>query len=375
MNNLVELLKYGQSYWLDNLTRKMVKDGSLKEMVEKQGLRGQTSNPAIFHNAITKSNDYDGQIAELAKAGKSTREIYEELVIQDVRDACDIFKPVYEESNGVDGYVSLEVSPLLARHGVETLYEARDLFARVDRPNLMIKIPGTREGLYAIEEALYEGININVTLLFSVESYEAVARTYIKALQRRKAEGLPVNNIASVASFFISRIDTLVDQLLGHRILEGSDNEYSRKAQSLLGEAALASGKLAYQSFKKIFSGPEWEELAALGARVQRPLWASTSTKNPQYSDVLYVEPLIGPDTVNTMPDNTIAAFADHGNLAENTIEQDVDAARATFAALKELGIDMAYVAQRLEDEGIQKFIDPFGKLLNSIEEKAQQYK
>ena len=374
MNPLLKLIDYGQSYWIDNLARSMIKTGELNKRVKEQGLRGMTSNPAIFNNAITKSDDYDDQIKELTKTGKSVSEIYEKLTVKDVQDACDIMRSVYDESNGLDGYVSLEVSPYLARHTEETKKEARYLFKTVDRPNCMIKIPGTTEGVPAIEQMLYEGVNVNVTLLFSVKSYEEVAKAYVRALERRVADNKPVDKVASVASFFISRIDTLVDQLLAHRILDGTDNESIQKVKQLLGTIAIASGKLAYQSYQKIFSGDLWESLVNKGGRVQRPLWASTSTKNPNYSDVYYVEPFIGQNTVNTLPNETIDAFGDHGKIIEDSVEKDVDKSKEDMSTLAEVGIDINYVAQRLEDEGIQKFIEPFDNLLKNLAQKREQF-
>lgn len=374
MNPLLKLIDYGQSYWLDNLSRKMITDGMLKKRVTEQGLRGVTSNPTIFNNAISKSSDYDTQIEMLVRSGKSVAEIYQALVVKDVQDACDILGPVYKESKGLDGYISLEVSPYLARHTLETMEEARRLFKAVNRPNCMIKIPGTVEGVSAIEQMIYEGINVNVTLLFSIQNYEAVAKAYIRALERRVAEQKEVKSVASVASFFVSRIDVLVDQLLYHRILPGKHHNTIQQAKSLLGKLAVASGKLAYQSYKKIFSGVKWENLAQKNARAQRPLWASTSTKNPDYYDACYVEPLIGKNTVNTMPDDTIVAFAGHGKIVEDSVEKDIEEARKSFEMVEKLGISMNYVAKRLEDEGIQKFIDPFDVLINSITQKRERF-
>jgi len=374
MNPLLELINHGQSYWIDNLSRHMIVSGELKKRVTDEGLRGITSNPSIFDKAITKSNDYDGQIKELTKVGNNVKEIYDALTVKDLQDACDILRPVFEESEGLDGFVSLEVSPYLARHTTENMDEARRLFKAVNRPNCLIKIPGTKEGAPAIEQMLYEGININITLLFSIQNYENVARAYTRALERRLKEKKGIGTISSVASFFISRIDVLVDELLQHRIIPGGDSRKYKKASDLLGTAGIASGKIAYQSFKKIFSGPNWEKLEKAGARVQRPLWASTSTKNPNYSDVMYVEPFIGPSTVNTMPEQTIAAFADHGKIVPDSVEENLEAARTNFGQLAELGIDIDYVTQRLEDEGIQKFIEPYDALLKNLEEKSQKF-
>ncbi len=366
MSTLIDLLSYGQSYWLDNLTRKKITGGELKKRVSEQGLRGITSNPSIFNKAITGSDDYDSQIQELVKAGKSPQEIYDALTIKDVQDACDLLMPVYEQSGGTDGFVSLEVSPFLARDTSGSCSEARRLFKAVNRPNSFIKIPGTKEGIPAIEEMLYEGVNINITLLFSIERYAEVANAYIRALQRRTDEGKPVDKVISVASFFLSRIDVLTDQLLGHYIIPGSDTEKPGPA-SLSGKTGIASAKLAYQRFKGLFSSSEWEKLAAKGAHVQRPLWASTSNKDPLYDDLRYVETLIAPDTVNTLPDETIAALADHGKLQKDTVEEGLDDARQLFGKLKKYDIDIDAITQQLEYDGIQKFIDAYNKLLSAI--------
>ncbi len=324
MSTLIDLLSYGQSYWLDNLTRKMILNGELKKRVTEQGLRGITSNPSIFNKAITGSDDYDSEIKELVTAGKTPQEIYDTLTIKDVQDACDLLKPVDDQSGGADGFVSLEVSPFLARDTQGSCSEARRLFNAVGRPNCFIKIPGTKEGVPAIEELLYEGININITLLFSIERYVEVANAYIRAIQRRVNEGKPVNKIISVASFFLSRIDVLADQLLGHYIIPSGQKDASGPS-SLLGKTGVASAKLAYSRFKEIFNSSEWKKLEAKGAHVQRPLWASTSNKDPLFPDLRYVETLIGPDTVNTLPDESIAALADHGKLQKNTVDDGLD--------------------------------------------------
>jgi transaldolase/glucose-6-phosphate isomerase len=374
MSNLNKLIDFGQSYWLDNLTRSMIKSGELKNRITKQGLRGQTSNPAIFHKAISESEDYAKQIEKLAKEGKSILEIYDALTIKDVQDACDLFKPVYESSNGVDGYVSLEVSPYLAHNTETTLSEARRLFAEVNRPNCHIKIPGTPAGLASIEQALYEGINVNVTLLFSIKAYEDVANAFVNALERRHSEGKPIDKVASVASFFLSRIDVLTDQLLGHLINPTKDFSDLPRPEHLLGKTAIASAKLAYQSHLKIFSGERWEKLASAGAKVQRPLWASTSTKDPLYIDTKYVEPLIGYNTVNTLPEVTITAFAHHGKLEENTILKNVDEAYQVLADLKKLGIDIDLVTTQLTNDGVQKFIEPFDKLMKKLAQERLKY-
>ena len=336
MSALLKLIDYGQSYWLDNLTRNMIKSGELKKRVIKEGLRGNTSNPAIFNKAISSGNDYDQQIKKLVNEKKTIGEIYDELTVKDVQDACDILRKVYDDSKGLDGYISLEVSPYLAHDTEGTMNDARRLYKAVGRPNCFIKIPGTKEGVPAIEQMLYEGININVTLLFSIASYEAVAYAYIKALERRIEEDKPIDNVASVASFFLSRIDVLTDQLLGHLIIPEKSTGNTPRPEHLLGKAAIASAKLAYQSYKRIFSGDRWQKLADKSARVQRPLWASTSTKDPLYNDVKYVEPLVGKDTVNTMPEVTISAFADHGKIEADAVEKGVDDAKKVFDDLKE---------------------------------------
>ncbi|OGB63870.1 MAG: transaldolase [Caldithrix sp. RBG_13_44_9] len=374
MNPLLKLIDLGQSYWIDNLTRKMIQSGELKRRITEEGLRGMTSNPAIFNKAISKSSDYNEQIRQLLHHGSDTAKIFEALAIKDVQDACDLFRPVYDSSQGVDGFVSLEVSPYLARHTEATIEEARRLYKAVNRPNCFIKIPGTLEGLPAIEQMLCEGVNVNVTLLFAVKRYEAVAKTYIKALERRAAEGRDVTRVASVASFFISRMDVLVDQLLSHHLLPEDPAGAASLPKQLMGKMAVANARMAYQSFKKIFSTPRWKKLEKKGAKVQRPLWASTSTKTPGYNDVMYVEPLIGENTVNTMPEETITAFADHGQLQSRSVEKNLAEARNDLRLLKKLGIQLDFVTQQLENEGIQKFIDPFIELMKSINAKQKEF-
>jgi transaldolase len=373
MNNLIDLLSYGQSYWLDNLTREKITRGEIKQRMTVQGLRGITSNPSIFNKAITESDSYDEQIEKLVREGNNLAGIYESLTVKDVQDACDILTPVYEKSGGVDGFVSLEVSPYLARDTKGTIAEAHRLFKEVKRPNCYIKIPGTREGIPAIEQMLYEGIPVNITLLFSVERYVEIAEAYIRALKRRDEEGLPVNKIVSVASFFLSRIDVLTDQLLKNHIIpeaESKENNIPLPA-SLVGKAGIASARLAYQKFVKIFGSADWKKLQDKGAHVQRLLWASTSNKDPLFNDLRYVETLIGPDTVNTMPDETIDALADHGRLRENTIEDDLDNAGQLFGWLKTFGIDIEMITRQLEEEGIRKFTDAYDQLLANIAKKS----
>lgn len=370
MNPLLQLAEYGQSYWLDNLTRNKITSGELKRRVTGEGLRGVTSNPAIFHKAIAGSSDYDEQMARLAAEGRSAAEIYEALVIRDIQGACDILRPVYDESGGLDGYVSLEVSPHLAFDADDSVEEARRLHGLVSRPNLFIKIPGTPAGLPAIEELLFEGVNVNITLLFAIDAYEAVAWACIRALERRAEAGRPLDTVASVASFFLSRIDTLTDEQLQERMAAGETPSIGPRPEELLGKVAIANAKLAYQRFKEILGSGRWRALAEKGARPQRIVWASTSTKNPRYSDVMYVEPLIGPHTVNTMPDETIQAFADHGRVAA-TVERDVDEARRVMDHLRQVGVDFGRVTDQLLQEGVQKFIEPYDKLLKTIAERS----
>jgi transaldolase len=372
VNPLRNLIAYGQSYWMDNLTRGMLISGELQQRIAEQGLRGITSNPAIVHQAISGSHDYDTHITELVNKGLTANDIYEQLVVTDVQEACDILRPVYEASEGMDGFVSLEVSPYLAHDTVGTMQEARRLAHAVNRPNVLIKIPGTPAGVPAIEQMVYEGININVTLLFAIQDYEAVAQAYIAALERRVAEGKPVHIVASVASFFLSRIDVLVDQLLRHRIRATTARGGLTAPEQLIGKGAIANAKLAYQRFKQMFRGPRWEALAQHGARVQRLLWASTSPKTTHYQDVHYIAPLIGPHTVTTMTAGTIAAFADHGVIMANAVEADLEEAHRVLHDLATVGIRFDCVTWHLQNEGIQKFIDPFEALLRTLEDTRQ---
>jgi transketolase len=370
MNALSQLVALGQSCWLDDLSRRLLASGELARLVE-QGVRGVTSNPATFAKAI-ESGDYDRDIERAAAAGRTAAEIYEELAVADIRAACDILRRVYDESDGLDGYVSLEVSPRLAHDTAASIAEARRLAARVERPNLFIKIPGTPAGLPAIEELLFEGINVNITLLFSVPRYEAVAEAYLRALERRLAAGRPLDRVASVASFFLSRIDVLVDQLLEHRIVPGAPPR-DPDPRALLGKIAVANAKLAYQSLQRLLASARWQALAAKGARVQRLLWASTGTKNPAYSALHYVTPLVGPMTVSTMPEGTIAALLEHGAVRE-TVAEGLAEARGVMAALERLGIDFGHVTAQLENEGIEKFIEPYEALLRDLEAKRRRY-
>ncbi len=373
MDTLHKLAELGQSFWLDNLTRDMIETRALAHFVHERDLRGVTSNPSIFHKALAGSNAYDAQIRDEACAGRSTAEIYEALVTTDVRDACDVLRPVFEQTEGVDGYVSLEVSPHLARNARASIEEARRLAAAVDRPNLLIKIPGTRECLPAIEELLVEGINVNVTLLFSVGRYEQVAEAWLRALERRAAEGREISRVASVASFFLSRIDVMVDSLLKQRIAPDGSAAFDPHPVTVLGKAAVANAKFAHRLLRRVLRSERWKALEALGARPQRLLWASTSTKDPAYSDVMYVEPLIGPHTVNTMPEQTVQAFADHGK-ARSVVHQGLREATGTMRSLRSLGIDLKHVTDQLEIEGVEKFIAPYDAMLAEIGRKRARY-
>ncbi len=367
MSALLQLQEHGQSYWLDNLTRGMLVDGELARRVETEGLRGVTSNPAIFHNAITGSAQYDDDIARFTARGLGVEEVYDRLTIADVQGACDVLRRVWESSGGVDGYVSLEVSPHLANDTEGTVREARRLHDEVARENVLIKIPGTPAGVPAIRQALFEGVNVNVTLLFSIAAYEAVADAHTEALEQRIEAGRPVHDVASVASFFVSRIDALTDRKLG-ALAEAAEDD-SARWEALLGKAAIANAKLAYVGFQRRLATDRWARLARLGARPQRMLWASTSTKNPEYSDVMYVEPLIGDLTVNTLPEKTIDAFRDHGRVAA-TLTGGVDEARRTMAELAAVGIKLDEVTDRLLAEGVEKFAVPFDRLLASLAER-----
>ncbi|MCB0165693.1 MAG: transaldolase [Anaerolineae bacterium] len=359
---ITQLASLGQSIWYDNIERRLLQNGELAAMIGRGDIRGLTSNPTIFNNAIAKSTDYDADLLPLAEAGKTPLEVFETLAVDDIRAAADLLRSLYNETNGGDGYVSLEVNPTLAHDSEATLSEAKRLWGWVDRPNLMIKIPATTAGLPAIRQAIAAGINVNVTLIFSIERYQAVMEAYLSGLEDRLAQGLPIDTIASVASFFVSRIDVAVD-----RQLEALGSE---QALALLGKTAIANARLAYQAFKAIFGSDRFARLKAEGARVQRPLWASTGTKNPAYSDTLYVDELIGPDTVNTMPPATLDAFRDHGRAAL-TIESDLGEAHHVMTELEALGISLAEITQTLEADGVKAFADAFASLLATIERRC----
>lgn len=366
MNALKALQTYDQSVWLDYIGRHLITSGELQRLIDEDGLRGMTSNPAIFEKAISGSADYAASLTALGGLNLDAAGLYERLAIHDIQDVADILRPVYEQTQRGDGYVSLEVSPYLAHDTQGTIQEARRLWQTVGRPNIMIKVPATPAGLPAIEQLISEAINVNVTLLFSQAVYERVAQAYIAGLQRLAAQGGEVGQVASVASFFISRIDTAIDAQLQARLKTATTAQERMLLRSLMGKVAIANGKLTYQRFKAIFRGASWEALAAKGARKQRVLWASTSTKNPHYRDVMYVEELIGPDTVNTMPPATLEAFRDHGR-PRASLEEDIEVARDTMEVLEQVGISMAEVTEKLLEEGVRLFAEPFDKLLDAL--------
>jgi transaldolase/glucose-6-phosphate isomerase len=371
-NPLKQLLNYGQSLWLDYIRRDLFTTGKLTQLIREDGLRGMTSNPSIFEKAIADSSLYDDMLHSLAaRKDLNTIGIYEQIAIRDIQDAADRLRPVYEESKFRDGYVSLEVSPYLARKTQETIDEARRLWKAVKRENVMIKVPGTAEGLPAIRQLIGEGININVTLLFAQEVYEKVADAYIAGLEDLAERGGDLKKMASVASFFISRIDTLVDSKLEEKSKATTDAKQQAFLKDLRGKIAIANGKLTYQRYQKIFSGSRWQALAAKGAQTQRVLWASTSTKNPAYRDVIYVEELIGADTVNTMPPATVDAFRDHGKL-RNSLTEDVPAAAQVMADLARAGVSIKEVTDKLTEDGVKLFADAFDKLLAAVEKSTQ---
>jgi transaldolase/glucose-6-phosphate isomerase len=366
-NPLVALGEAGQSPWLDYIHRGMIASGELARRIADDGIRGVTSNPTIFEKAISAGAEYDAQIAELAKGGASPAAAYERIVVDDIRAAADVLRPVYDGTKGDDGYVSLEVEPDLARDTKATAARAQGLFRAVGRPNVMIKIPATREGLPAVEEAIASGVPVNVTLIFSVVRYAEVAEAYIRGLERLLAAGGDPRAVASVASFFVSRVDTAVDPLLRAAVARWPGSPKAETALSLIGKLAVANARLAYGRFGEIFSSPRWAALAARGARVQRPLWASTGTKDPNYSDVKYVEELIGRDTVNTMPPQTMDAFRDHGTVAD-ALSGSTAKARKVLADYSLMDTGIEDVCGRLEDEGVKSFLDSYRKLLSAIE-------
>ena len=369
-NPLVKLAKFDQSIWLDFIRRDILENGEMKQLIDEDKVKGVTSNPAIFKKAFASGDIYDSAIQSKAEQGMDAMQIYQSLAIEDIQTATDLFRPVYDETGGGDGFVSLEVSPHLAHDTEGTIEEARNLWRWVDRPNVMIKVPGTEEGLPAIEQLTSEGINVNVTLLFGLERYRAVTDAYISGLEKRLDAGKPIDNIASVASFFLSRIDVLVDPMI-EEYMDGEGKKASL-AKELHGQVAIASAKKAYQIYKEVFESPRFDKLADEGAATQRVLWASTSTKNPDYSDVKYVEALIGPETVNTIPQKTLEAYRDHGN-PKNRLEDNLDKAELVLEGLPKLDIDIRQITQQLEDEGVEKFKKPFDELMKILEKQIKE--
>jgi transaldolase len=367
MNPLKRVGTLGQSIWLDYIRRDLIAGGELRRLIEEDGLRGMTSNPSIFEKAIVESHDYDDDIRAMAVERKSAMDIYEALSQRDVQNAADVFRPLYDRTDGKDGYVSLEVNPHLAHDTGGTLQEARRLWGTLNRPNVLIKVPATTQGLPVIQQLISDGINVNVTLLFGLPRYRQVAEAYIAGLEARTSKGQAVKHVASVASFFVSRIDAVVDPRLQSVAAQGG--KAADLAKEALGQVAVASAKMAYQSYKEIFGSDRFRKVIDKGARVQRLLWASTGTKNPDHSDVKYIEALIGPDTVNTAPVDTLDAYRDHG-APKARLEQDMREAARVLGRLSELGIDLDKVTQQLEDEGVAKFNEPFDKLMASLERK-----
>jgi transaldolase len=371
-NPVKDLLKFGQSVWLDYIRRDLIETGELKRLIDEDGLRGMTSNPSIFEKAIVGSKYYSDLLKELdRRPDLDANGRYEVLAIRDIQDAADVLRPVYQSTRRRDGYVSLEVSPFLARDTEKTLSEARRLWKAVSRENIMIKVPGTAEGIPAFQQLISEGININVTLLFAQEVYEEVAKAYVAGLAQLAANGGDVSKIASVASFFISRIDTLVDSIVEQRLKAAKDAQEKSALQSIMGKVAVANGKQTYQRYLRIFSTDQWKKLAAKGAQTQRVLWASTSTKNPKYSDVMYVEELIGRDTVNTIPPATLDAYRDHGH-PRPSLTEDVESANRIMEKVAKLGISMKEVTDKLTEDGVRLFAEAFEKLLKAVERTSK---
>lgn len=366
-NSLKQLAEYGQSPWLDFIRRNLITSGELQRLIDRDGLKGMTSNPAIFEKAIGGSTDYADFIKENAASASDAIGLYEQIAIRDIKDAADILKPVYEQTKRRDGYVSLEVSPALADDTEKTLAEARRLWQAVNRPNLMVKVPAALAGIPAIKQLISEGININVTLLFSQESYRKVAEAYVAGLEKRAAENQDLSGVASVASFFVSRIDSLIDSEIEEKLKTAASDEEKQLLQSLTGKVAIANAKMAYQIYEEIFSGERWQKLAEKGAQTQRVLWASTGTKNPKYSDVLYIEELIGKDTVNTIPPATWDAFLDHGRLRESLTE-NVEEAKQTLANLEKAGISLKDATDKLLIDAVRLFVEPFDKMIAAVE-------
>jgi transaldolase len=370
-NPLLELKALGQSVWLDDIDRGQLRSGLFQRLIDEDGITGATGNPTIFEHSISNDTTYDEQMQQLITQGKSAQEIYEALAMTDVRTVADLLRPTYERTKGQDGFVSIEVSPYLANDTEATLAEVRRFWHTIDRPNLMVKIASTPAGVPAIRQALSEGININITLIFALENYRQVVEAYLGALEERSAKVQDISCIASVASFFVSRVDVLVDKLLEDKIKAASASTDQQQLRALQGKIAIANARLVYQEFKRLFSGQRFEVLKQRGARVQRPLWASTSTKNPAYRDVLYAEELIGPDTVDTMTLTTIDHFREHGRVRPS-VEDQLPEAHAQLAAIGNVGISYEQVTQQLQEEGVQRFADSFDKLFQCIESKRK---
>jgi transaldolase len=360
MNPLKKLNDFGQTVYMDEIRRSMISSGQLAQLITDDGLRGVTSNPAIFEKAIAQTGDYKEAIGKAVKAGKSVGDIYEDLVIDDIQMAADVFRTQYDDSDGCYGYISLEVSPKLAYDTQGTIAEARHLHKRLGRPNVFIKVPSTKEGLPAIQQLISDGISVNVTLIFGLDRYRDVVEAYISGLEARAAKGENLSRVFSVASFFLSRMDVLIDPMLE-----------KARAKDLMGQTAVANAKVAYSIYQELFSTPRWKALEAKGARPQPLLWASTSTKNPNYSDTMYVEPLIGENTINTMPTDTMKAYRDHGNPASR-ITEGLEDAKIVLGKIEALGIDLGQATQQLEDEGVEKFIKPFESLMKTLEEATK---
>ena len=373
-STILKLNQIGQSIWYDNIERKLLKDGTLEGMVSRGEIRGITSNPSIFNKAISQSDEYDEDIKSLTREGLSRENVYERLAISDIQAAADLFRSLYDQTDGGDGYVSLEVNPYLAHDTVKTISEANRLWNDVNRPNLMVKIPATKAGIPAITETIAAGINVNVTLIFSLDRYREVREAYLAGLEKRASAGKPIENIASVASFFISRIDTKVDKQL-ESLLDTVIPNQKGQIEQLVGKTAVASGKLAFLDYEDTFGekGTRYGKLKTLGAKRQRVLWASTSTKNPAFSDTKYVEEMIGPLTINTVPPKTLVAFLDHG-VVEQTIDHDFEAARNVMAGLSGLGIDLDQATQELETEGVKSFSDAYTSLLDSLQKRMHDF-
>lgn len=367
-NAVKKLRQIGQSIWYDNITRGMIQSGELRRLIEEDGITGVTSNPTIFQKAISGSSDYDASIQEMIRMQmRDEKEIFLRLAMDDITKAADLLLPVYQESQGLDGYVSIEVSPDLAYDADRTVAEAKQIFSSIGRKNILIKVPGTLPGIPAIEELTHEGVNVNVTLLFSIARYGEIAEAYIRGLERRVKEAKPIAEIASVASFFVSRVDSMIDPILEKKLASAGSEAERQKLKSLMGKAAVANAKLAYQRYREIFWGKRFQGLK--GARVQRILWGSTGTKNPGYSDIKYVEELIGPDSINTVPETTFRAFLDHGK-ARVTVTEGLKEAKAVFESLREVGIDIDQVTAQLEEEGVRSFSASFASLLEGIRQK-----